>query len=162
MTTAQRAFERVAASRRPIARRGEGNSIGGARLRLVLAVAGLAALVAWGALSHLGIEPAADAKADTWHRWFIPYLPNFHVLRSEIDVQTTTSLDLDREDVDVAIHWGSGEPGHGVARAGFLAGLDLVRQAARDPGPVGKRAPAQAPGARATRAPVPRRRSGAW
>jgi len=92
----------------------------------------------------------------------IPYLPNFHVLRSEIDVQTTTSLDLDREDVDVAIHWGSGEPGHGVARAGFLAGLDLVRQAARDPGPVGERAPAQAPGARATRAPVPRRRSGAW
>ena len=65
MTTAQRAFERVAASRRPIARRGEGNSIGGARLRLVLAVAGLAALVAWGALSHLGIEHAADAKGTT-------------------------------------------------------------------------------------------------
>ena len=65
MTTAQRALERAAASRRPFAGRGEGTSIGGARLRLILAVAGLAALVAWGALSHLGIEPSANAKGTT-------------------------------------------------------------------------------------------------
>jgi len=62
MTTAQRAFERATASRRPISRRGEGNSIGGARLRLVLAVAGLAALMAWGVLSHVGIETATSSR----------------------------------------------------------------------------------------------------
>jgi len=45
-------------------------------------------------------------------RWFIPRLVHFHALHPEVDVQITTShqpVDFDQEDVDVAIHWGSGE-----------------------------------------------------
>ena len=62
MNTAQREVEESA----PILgaafdRRGAG----GARLRLLLAVAGLAALVAWGALSHVGRETSADGRGVT-------------------------------------------------------------------------------------------------
>ena len=66
MAMAQREFGQAAASldsgsdRRRERRRAEG-----ARLRLVLAVAGLAALVAWGALSHIGIETSAAGRGAT-------------------------------------------------------------------------------------------------
>jgi hypothetical protein len=66
MTTGQREFAQAAASDGAVFdRRDEGSSIRGARLRLVLAVAGLAALVAWGALSHVGTETAAEARGAT-------------------------------------------------------------------------------------------------
>jgi hypothetical protein len=65
MTTAQHELQQGPGFGPALDRRGKGRSNRGARLRLVLAVAGLAALVAWGALSHLGIEPSADAKGTT-------------------------------------------------------------------------------------------------
>jgi hypothetical protein len=66
MTTAQREFEQTAASLgASFDRRGAGRLTEGARLRLLLAVAGLAALVAWGALSHVGIEASTDARGAT-------------------------------------------------------------------------------------------------
>jgi hypothetical protein len=66
MTTAQREFEQPAPTfGATLHRRDEGRANEGARLRLVLAVAGLAALVAWGALSHVGIETAVDARGST-------------------------------------------------------------------------------------------------
>lgn len=43
-------------------------------------------------------------------RWFVPRLAHFHALHRQIDVQITTShqtVDFDREDIDVCIHWGS-------------------------------------------------------
>ena len=66
MTTAQREFEQTAASLgASFDRRGAGRLTEGARLRLLLAVDGLAALVAWGALSHVGIEASTDARGAT-------------------------------------------------------------------------------------------------
>lgn len=66
MTTAQRELEQAAAGLGAgFDRRDEGRSIEGARLRLVLAVAGLAALVALGALSHVGIDTSTDAPGAT-------------------------------------------------------------------------------------------------
>lgn len=66
MTTAQREFEQTAASLgASFDRRGAGRLTEGARRRLLLAVAGLAALVAWGALSHVGIEASTDARGAT-------------------------------------------------------------------------------------------------
>lgn len=66
MTTAQREFERPApAVGAALYRRGAGRTNEGARLRLLLAVAGLAALVAWGALSHVGSETSADGRGAT-------------------------------------------------------------------------------------------------
>lgn len=62
MTTAQRDFEQTAASLAASDRRGEGPSSEGARWRLALATAGLAALVAWGLLSHAQIDPSADVR----------------------------------------------------------------------------------------------------
>ena len=63
MTTAQREFGQAAPSLgAPLDRRDQWRTNEGARLRLVLAVAGLAALVAWGALSHLALETTADAR----------------------------------------------------------------------------------------------------
>lgn len=49
-------------------------------------------------------------------RWFVPRLAHFHALNRHIDVQITTShqtVDFDRDDVDVCIHWGH-EPLAGV------------------------------------------------
>ena len=66
MTTAQREFEQPApAVGAALYRRGAGRTHEGARLRLLLAVAGLAALVAWGALSHIGSETSADRQGVT-------------------------------------------------------------------------------------------------
>lgn len=60
-------------------------------------------------------------------RWFVPRLVKFHGENPEIDVQITTShqtVDFEHEDVDIAIHWGSGEwPG---LCADFLIGEDLI------------------------------------
>lgn len=42
-------------------------------------------------------------------RWFVPRLAHFHGLNRHIDVQITTShqsVDFERDDVDVCIHWG--------------------------------------------------------
>ncbi|EWY41711.1 LysR family transcriptional regulator [Skermanella stibiiresistens SB22] len=42
-------------------------------------------------------------------RWFVPRLAHFHALNRHIDVQITTShqtVDFDRDDIDVCIHWG--------------------------------------------------------
>lgn len=44
-------------------------------------------------------------------RWLVPRLAKFHAVNRHIDVQITTShqsVDFDREDLDVCIHWGSG------------------------------------------------------
>jgi hypothetical protein len=63
MQTAQRDFEQTARFAAASDRRG-----GGAdrpRLRLALAVAGLAALVGWGVLSHARTAPSTDAAAIT-------------------------------------------------------------------------------------------------
>jgi LysR family glycine cleavage system transcriptional activator len=60
-------------------------------------------------------------------RWFVPRLVQFHALHPEIDVQITTShqpVDFDQEDVDVAIHWGSGD-WRGLS-ADFLIGEELT------------------------------------
>ena len=70
MNTAQREVEESA----PILgaafdRRGAG----GARLRLLLAAAGLVALVAWGALSHVGSETSADGRGATSAQEAPPY-----------------------------------------------------------------------------------------
>ena len=65
MTTAQRTLQQAVASRPFLDSRSEARSTGGARLRLALAVAGLAALAAWGTLSHVGTETSADAKGTT-------------------------------------------------------------------------------------------------
>lgn len=66
MSMAQREFEQPALILGAVLRRrDEGRTAKGGRLRLVLAVAGLAALVAWGALSHLGVETPADARGVT-------------------------------------------------------------------------------------------------
>ena len=65
MTTAQREFRQAAGFGPALDRRGKGRSNRGARLRLAAAVVGLGALVAWGALSHLGIETAAEAGGAT-------------------------------------------------------------------------------------------------
>ena len=66
MTIAQSEFEERAPTVGAAPhRRDEGRPSEGARVRLVLAVAGLAALVAWGALSHVGIETAADSRSVT-------------------------------------------------------------------------------------------------
>jgi hypothetical protein len=66
MTTAQRKFEQPAPTLGATFHlRGEGRTNDSARLRLVLAVAGIAALVAWGALSHVGVETAVDARGAT-------------------------------------------------------------------------------------------------
>jgi len=62
MQTAQRDFEqtaRLAAGFRP------GEPADRPRLRLVLAVAGLTALVAWGVLDYASRAPSADAGAIT-------------------------------------------------------------------------------------------------
>ncbi len=43
-------------------------------------------------------------------RWLVPRLAHFHARNRQIDVQITTShntVDFDREDIDVAIHWGT-------------------------------------------------------
>jgi LysR family transcriptional regulator, glycine cleavage system transcriptional activator len=60
-------------------------------------------------------------------RWFVPLLVQFHGLHPEIDVQITTShqpVDFATEDIDVAIHWGSGSwPG---LHADFLVGEELT------------------------------------
>ena len=45
--------------------RGEGRRNKGARLRLALAVGGLAALVAWGALSHVAGDMSDSARSAT-------------------------------------------------------------------------------------------------
>jgi LysR family glycine cleavage system transcriptional activator len=42
-------------------------------------------------------------------RWLVPRLAHFHARNRQIDVQITTShqtVDFDREDIDIAIHWG--------------------------------------------------------
>jgi LysR family glycine cleavage system transcriptional activator len=42
-------------------------------------------------------------------RWLVPRLARFHALNRPIDVQITTShqtVEFDREDIDVCIHWG--------------------------------------------------------
>jgi LysR family glycine cleavage system transcriptional activator len=60
-------------------------------------------------------------------RWLIPRLVQFHALHPEIDVQITTShqpVDFDQEDVDVAVHWGSGD-WKGLT-ADFLLGEELT------------------------------------
>jgi LysR family transcriptional regulator, glycine cleavage system transcriptional activator len=60
-------------------------------------------------------------------RWLIPRLVQFHALHPEIDVQITTShqpVDFDQEDVDVAVHWGSGD-WKGLT-ADFLIGEELT------------------------------------
>lgn len=60
-------------------------------------------------------------------RWFVPRLVKFHGAYPEIDVQITTShhvVDFENEDVDIAIHWGSGEwPG---LCADFVIGEELI------------------------------------
>jgi LysR family transcriptional regulator, glycine cleavage system transcriptional activator len=60
-------------------------------------------------------------------RWFVPLLVQFHGLHPEIDVQITTShhpVDFETEEIDAAIHWGSGSwPGLHVD---FLVGEDLT------------------------------------
>jgi len=63
MQTAQRDFEQTARLAAASDRRGGGGDR--PRLRLVLAVAGLAALVAWGVLSHARSGPPADAPGFT-------------------------------------------------------------------------------------------------
>jgi hypothetical protein len=63
MQTAQRDFEQTARFAATLDRRGE--RADGPRLRLALAVAGLAALVAWGVLSHVWTGPSEDASAVT-------------------------------------------------------------------------------------------------
>ena len=66
MAMAQRELREVAASLAAASdRRGDGRATEGARVRLLLAVAGLAALVAWGALSHLGSDASADLRGPT-------------------------------------------------------------------------------------------------
>jgi hypothetical protein len=66
MTTAQREFEQpVPAVGGALYRRDAGRTNQRARLRLLLAVAGLAALLAWGALSHVGSETSADGRGAT-------------------------------------------------------------------------------------------------
>lgn len=60
-------------------------------------------------------------------RWFVPRLVRFHGLHPEMDVQITTShqpVDFRQEDVDVAIHWGSGD-WEGL-RADYLMGEELT------------------------------------
>lgn len=42
-------------------------------------------------------------------RWLVPRLARFHARNRHVDVQITTShqtADFDREDIDIAIHWG--------------------------------------------------------
>jgi LysR family transcriptional regulator, glycine cleavage system transcriptional activator len=60
-------------------------------------------------------------------RWFVPLLVQFHGLHPEIDVQITTShqpVDFVTEDIDAAIHWGSGSwPG---LQTDFLIGEELT------------------------------------
>jgi hypothetical protein len=66
MTTGQRECAQAAASHGAVFDlRSEGRRAEGARLRLGLAVAGLVALVAWGALSHVGTEPTVEAQGAT-------------------------------------------------------------------------------------------------
>lgn len=66
MTTRQREFGQAVTSPDAAFDCGDEEFVNqGARLRLVLAVAGLAALVAWGALSHVGTETAADTRGAT-------------------------------------------------------------------------------------------------
>lgn len=66
MTTARGEFGQASASPGGVFdRRREGPPIEGARLRLLLAVAGLAALVAWGAMSHVGSETSTDVRGAT-------------------------------------------------------------------------------------------------
>ena len=66
MTTAQREFEQPApAIGAALYRRGARRTHERPRLRLLLAVAGLAALVAWGVLSHVGRESSADGRGAT-------------------------------------------------------------------------------------------------
>lgn len=46
-------------------------------------------------------------------RWLVPRLGRFHALHPEISVQITTShdpVDFDREDIDVAVHYGRNLP----------------------------------------------------
>ena len=60
-------------------------------------------------------------------RWFVPLLVQFHGLHPEIDVQITTShqpVDFDTEDIDVAVHWGSGSWPR--LHADFLIGEELT------------------------------------
>jgi LysR family glycine cleavage system transcriptional activator len=60
-------------------------------------------------------------------RWFVPRLVKFHGVHPEIDVQITTShqfVDFENEDVDIAIHWGTGE-WEGL-NADFLIGEELI------------------------------------
>jgi len=65
MTTAEHRFgEPAAAHDRTIDRRAGGRSHDGARLRLLLALAGLAALILWGTLSHLA-QDATDLPASS-------------------------------------------------------------------------------------------------
>jgi hypothetical protein len=61
MQTAQRDFKQVARLAAGFHRQGE--HADRARLRLALAVAGLAALVAWGVLDYADRAPSADAAA---------------------------------------------------------------------------------------------------
>jgi hypothetical protein len=61
--TAERDFEQAARFGAAFNRRsGSGD---GARLRLGLAVAGLAALIGWGVLSHVQTGPSADSRGNT-------------------------------------------------------------------------------------------------
>jgi hypothetical protein len=66
MTTAEHRLGYPASSPDPaIDRRAQGRSRDGARLRLILALAGLAALIVWGALSHVVHDPTTDLPTST-------------------------------------------------------------------------------------------------
>jgi hypothetical protein len=65
MITVQPELQQAAGFGPALDRRGKGRSNRGARLRLVAAVAGLGALVAWGLLSHARIDSSANAQGPT-------------------------------------------------------------------------------------------------
>lgn len=73
MITVQREFEQPAPAVGALYRRGGGRMNQGARVRLLLAVTGLGALVAWGALSHLGSETPTDSRGATSAQDTSPY-----------------------------------------------------------------------------------------